>query len=120
MKSVFWYEKIVMKKSDSSKKSEGINSTTNLVALEVGRVDRLLDVLGNHMQLNRSGPTALEPSVRVAGREPIVCYLESLAAKGIRACRVPVPLHPDVVLGSSCNLVRREDRSPGRSVSSNP
>ena len=85
----------------------------------MNRVDRLLDVLGDLVEFRRTGLTAFEHSVRVAGVEPVVRDFEALAAEGIRACHDPVPLHPDVAVGSSCNLVRREERPPGSSMGSN-
>ena len=77
-------------------------------------------VLGNLVKLRCAGPAALEQHVRVAGLEPVICYLEALAAEGVGPRRDPVPLHADVTVGPTCNLVRREERPPWRSIGSNP
>ena len=91
-----------------TKRSKGRSSPTNFVVLEADRTDLLFDVFGNFVKFRCAGPAALEQSVRVAGLEPVICYLEGLAAECVGPRRDPVPLHADVTVGPTCNLFGRE------------
>ena len=58
--------------------------------------------------------------MRVAGLEPVVDDLESLAAQGVGADRHPIPFHSGFSIGATSYFVRREQGSPGTVVHSCP
>ena len=72
------------------------------------------------MELGRARPTFFEQSVRVPGLQPIIGNLKLLAAEGVDTFRDPVPFHPDISIGPSSDLVRREQRSAGQLVKPHP
>ena len=44
------------------------NSPTNVIVLEIDLADRVLDVLGDLVELGRAGPTFLKQPVRISAR----------------------------------------------------
>ena len=107
-------------KSRTFNTCERRNSPTDLIVLEVDHADRLLDVLGDFMELGRAGPTFLKQPVRISGFEPAIGDLEFLAAEGVNTRRNSVPLHSNITIGSSCNFMRRKQGSASRPMDPHP